>query len=274
MTPGRLQHALIPTLALTILLALPAHAGEWEAVTRGVSYQRFTGQGRDIHVARIDLATETISVVASNPDDRGLYVSEYAKKRNAIVAINGDYFDKQFQPIGLSIGSCGPWAGTPSSNVRRQGLAGFGDETVTIRRYTDDRPIPYWVSSAVSGWPLLVSHCRAFSAKELPGSDHFTRAPHPRTAVGASRTGRFVYFVVADGRREGVPGPTLEELGRFMRDELGVCSALNLDGGGSSAMWVRDRIVNVPSDVPERKVGNHLAVVAREAEGCPESGKS
>ncbi|MDQ1346029.1 MAG: Phosphodiester glycosidase, partial [Pseudomonadota bacterium] len=32
------------------------------------------------------------------------------------------------------------------------------------------------------------------------------------------------------------------------------------DGGGSSAMWVRDRIVNQPSDLIERPVANHLAV--------------
>jgi exopolysaccharide biosynthesis protein len=258
-------------LSLIVLLfcAAPLFAGDWERISRGVEYRRYTGQGRDIHVARIDLAEGTISVIASDPEERGLVVSDFARKRNAIIAINGDYFDKEFQPIGLSIGTCGgTWPGTPSSKVRRQGLVGFGSETVTVRRFTDDRPIPYWVTAGVSGWPVLVERCRVIGAKELPGSDHFTRAPHPRTAVGASRTGRFVYFVVADGRREGIPGPTLEETGRFMREELGTCSVLNLDGGGSSAMWVRDRIVNVPSDGPERKVGNHLAVVARGAEQC------
>jgi exopolysaccharide biosynthesis protein len=68
------------------------------------------------------------------------------------------------------------------------------------------------------------------------------------------------FLVVADGRREGVPGLTLPELARLM-DDLGACTAVNLDGGGSSAMWVRDRIVNQPSDLIERPVANHLAVV-------------
>ena len=43
----------------------------------------------------------------------------------------------------------------------------------------------------------------------------------------------------------------------------------NLDGGGSSALWLEDAIVNQPSDGTERKVGNHLAVVAsHDYKGC------
>ena len=54
---------------------------------------------------------------------------------------------------------------------------------------------------------------------------------------------------------------TLARLARFMADELGACSAMNLDGGGSSAMWVDGAIVNHPADKVEREVGVHLAVV-------------
>jgi exopolysaccharide biosynthesis protein len=71
-----------------------------------------------------------------------------------------------------------------------------------------------------------------------------------------------------------VPGMTLPELAAFM-DELGACVAMNLDGGGSSAMWVDPdgdadgAIVNRFSDGVERKVGNHLAVVASgDYKGC------
>ena len=80
-----------------------------------------------------------------------------------------------------------------------------------------------------------------------------------------------LYFVVADGRRKGVPGMTLPELAEFLVKEVGACAAMNLDGGGSSAMWIEDRIVNQPSDGTERKVGNHVAVIAAgEYNGCRE----
>jgi len=94
----------------------------------------------------------------------------------------------------------------------------------------------------------------------LPGSAHFTLAPHPRTAIGLSKDRRQLLLVVADGRREGVPGLTLSDLAALMV-EVGTCTAVNLDGGGSSALWLRDRIVNQPSDGVERKVANHLGVV-------------
>ena len=114
---------------------------------------------------------------------------------------------------------------------------------------------------------MLVEDCEV--VRDLPGSDFFTRAPHPRTAIAVSKDGRMLYFVVADGRRENVPGMTLPELAEFLVREVDACAAMNLDGGGSSAMWVGDAIVNQPSDGTERKVGNHLAVVgAADYSGC------
>ena len=76
-----------------------------------------------------------------------------------------------------------------------------------------------------------------------------------------ARDRRTLYLVVTDGRRPGVPGLTLAELGSFMRRELKACSALNLDGGGSSAIVVEGKVMNVPSDGPERRVANHIGVV-------------
>jgi exopolysaccharide biosynthesis protein len=204
-----------------------------------------------------------VEVIASTAADRGLTVSGYARRHGATVAINGDYFDEQLDPVGFAMGDGVVWA--RSGEIQRnQEVIGVGDRRVEIfpRAEPLREPEP-WMSGAVSGWPMVVARCR--SKPRLPGSDHFTRAPHPRTAVGLSQDGRQLLLLVADGRREGVPGPTLSELAELML-ELGACTALNLDGGGSSALWVGDRIVNEPSDGFERAVGNHLAVVV--APGC------
>lgn len=243
---------------LLFVLVLACRAGaQWTPVADGVDYQHIRRGELDAYVTRIDLREEAIKVVATNADDRGLTVSDFARKRDAIVAINADYFDEKLQPIGVSAGACGPWwKGTDVG--RKQGLVAFGRGRAGIQANT--MKTRRWMKAAVSGWPMLVSGCKVIET--LPGSDHFTRAPHPRTAVGLSSDGRTAYFVVTDGRREGIPGLTLPELAKFMHEELGACEAMNLDGGGSSAMWVRDAIVNVPSDGKERVVGNHLAVVA------------
>jgi len=83
---------------------------------------------------------------------------------------------------------------------------------------------------------------------------------HPRTAVGFSADTSNVYFVVVDGRQARSAGMMLSELGDFMV-EIGVDHAINLDGGGSTAMVIQNDVVNNPSDGGlQRSVANALYV--------------
>jgi exopolysaccharide biosynthesis protein len=247
-------------LSLVLLLcAAAAFAGDWTAIVPGLDYQEFVEGNIDVYVARVDLSNQDLMVIATPESEKGLKVSDFAKKNNALVAINGDYFDDKFNPIGLTIGPCGQWDG--SKDTRREGVVAIGGHRAEVRPQSEVMDPPEdWIETALSGWPLLVRNCTPLAAS-LPGSPGFTRSPHPRTAVGISKDSRTLYLVVADGRRANVPGMTLAELAAFMNHRLDACWALNLDGGGSSAMWVGDHIVNRPSDGVERPVGDHLAVV-------------
>jgi exopolysaccharide biosynthesis protein len=250
-------------LLLPLLLTTTLHA-QWRPLAPGVDYRRVTRNGIDAHITRIDLRHPNTIVIASDKRHRGLTVSAFAKETKAIAAINGDYFDPQLNPIGKSGGACGMW-GQGTNVARRQGLVTVGRGRAEIQRNT--QKTRRWMRGAVSGWPMLVEGCRVL--RDLPGSDFFTRAPHPRTAVATSKDGRTLYFVVADGRREGVPGMTLPQFADFLVREVGACAAMNLDGGGSSAIWAGGALLNRPSDGAERKVGNHLAVVgAADYSGC------
>lgn len=87
-----------------------------------------------------------------------------------------------------------------------------------------------------------------------------------RTAVGISQDGKTVYIVSAEGRTNRSPGLSLNELSQFMLD-LGAYKAMNLDGGGSTAMAVRNlgdlkrtRVTNPEKNSGERKVVNGLGV--------------
>lgn len=255
-------------LCAALWFVATAAFAEWNALAPGVEYQRFNKEAIDVHVTRVDLTNPEVVVVATRESERGLTVSDYAKRTKALVAINADYFDKQMKPVGLALGPCGVWEGT--RDTEREGVVAIGEGRGAIYPPKEVLAEPEeWMNAAVSGWPMLVKNCTALTSTELPGSDGFTRSPHPRTAVGVSEDGTTLYMVVADGRREGVPGLTLAKLARFMKDELGACSAINLDGGGSSAMWVSDAIVNKPSDKSERRVADHLAVVlASDYTGC------
>ena len=243
---------------LLLLFCASAGAAGWERVTAGVAYRHLERDGLDAHVVRIDLHVRTLEVVATTAAERGLTVSEFARGRGAVVAINGDYFDTSLNPFGLAMGDGVVWW-QAAAGVRRQEVLGVGPGRARIfPRAEPLRDPKRWMTGAVSGWPTVVEDCAPVAG--LPGSGHFTLAPHPRTAVGLSKDRRTLLLLVADGRRQGVPGLTLPELAELMV-EAGACTALNLDGGGSSALWLRDRIVNQPSDGFERKVANHLGVI-------------
>jgi hypothetical protein len=126
------------------------------------------------------------------------------------------------------------------------------------------------LADMVSGGPRLLaagrlrvrSSAEGFNPLSAPwfhGS--FVASRHPRTMAGVRRDGSLL-LVTVDGRRPGwSAGVTLREGARVMRS-LGARDALNLDGGGSTAMAVRGRTANLPSDPGgERPVSDALLVL-------------
>jgi hypothetical protein len=120
---------------------------------------------------------------------------------------------------------------------------------------------PGWdeYSSALGGGPRLVQDGIAEVSREGFRPD-VMQGLGPRTAIGLDSEGRYI-IVVADGRKPNYStGLTLLELAYTMR-KLGAVNAVNLDGGGSTAMTLRGKLVNRPSDGSERSVSNALLVM-------------
>lgn len=120
------------------------------------------------------------------------------------------------------------------------------------------------VQHAVGGGPVLVQKGRVHV---LTASQRFQgdilRGRAPRTAVGITKDGGYM-LVCIDGRRPGYSvGATLAELASTMK-ELGAVEALNLDGGGSTTLWLRGHVVNHPADGVERPVSNALLVLPKD----------
>ncbi len=91
---------------------------------------------------------------------------------------------------------------------------------------------------------------------------NFVEARHPRTMVGVDRSG-YVWLAVVDGRQAASVGMSFSEL-QVLADRLELTDALNLDGGGSSTMVVRDQVVNHPSDsTGPRAVSDAIGVTLR-----------
>lgn len=112
------------------------------------------------------------------------------------------------------------------------------------------------VFETIGGNPTLVRDGEIFIGKGT--SPFFQR--HPRTGVGITGDGR-VLFVTVDGRRPRYSvGMTPFRFAKLFRS-LGATYALNLDGGGSTTMIVRDKVVNRPSDGDERLVSSALLLL-------------
>ncbi len=138
-------------------------------------------------------------------------------------------------------------------------------DTVTVQRGIT----PFWPRETVGGRGVLLIDSVVGGDVDREGNTGF-QGLNPRTAAGIARVGNSqrLLLAVIDGRQPGYSvGMTLRQTAELLRS-LGAQRAINLDGGGSSAMIVRDnttgalRVRNKPSDpTGERPVGNALAVL-------------
>ncbi len=126
---------------------------------------------------------------------------------------------------------------------------------------------PREAKQAIAGHDTLVHGGKNVApVSQRPG---FIKGPHPRTAVGIKNHGNTLILVVVDGRKKGVAtGMSLAELADVLVGQ-GAEEAVNLDGGGSSVLAIRDPktqqmvILNHPSDGRERPVANSLGITIR-----------
>jgi MYXO-CTERM domain-containing protein len=243
--------------------ALPAVAGAadtWTTPHPGMRMLTRTQSGPNwrIWALEIDLCASGVSVRATKSNERQRTVSSFAGLLGAQAAVNGDFFSyATYATSGLSVGAGEPWPDTADANG--YGYVVFGNDRAELE-------LPGTQLAAADGWmQQLVSGRRRLVDQGVPMSpdgSELCELRHPRTAAGLSKDGRTLYLAVVDGRTTISVGMTCPELGTLMA-ELGAWSAINLDGGGSTTMWVSGQgVVNSPSDGSQRVVANHLGILA------------
>jgi exopolysaccharide biosynthesis protein len=228
-----------------------------------------------------DPAVTTRVVMSDDETDNRETVSSFARDLGACVALNGGYFNMGETPArhgGLLVAN-GILLEPATSVVTRDSLSyqavraaiGFIDDRVEITWVTTAerviyswaappahrpghpaRPIDYrdateWtVRDAVSAGPCLLRNGRLHvTADEEVFFGSSIPDVHPRSAAGRTIDGRLILMVV-DGRQASSRGVYLEELAVLLRD-IGAVDALNLDGGGSSALVVDGTLLNRPA---------------------------
>lgn len=118
-------------------------------------------------------------------------------------------------------------------------------------------------TSIVGGGPQLIKDGRVeitnAAEKILPA---FVSDLHPRTAIAKLKSGE-VLLVTVDGRQTASIGMSLTMLADLLT-EFGAVEAINLDGGGSTTMVIRNKLVNKPSDTTgERPISDAILIYPR-----------
>lgn len=207
-------------------------------------------------------------------------VASFATRHSALAAINGSYFNMRtgapvcyLRIAGRELGENTP---APHDSIHRKYY-----QYATIRLLHSCRPrfvVPDSLrtfertmpdSNIMTAGPMLIR-----KGMDIPQrlDRSFVYARHPRTAIGLKPDGTVV-MLVADGRHRGeAEGLSLPELTRILH-WIGCCDAVNLDGGGSSTMYIKQRgtggIVNHPTDNGrfdtggQRPVANAILVTRR-----------
>jgi hypothetical protein len=207
-------------------------------------------------------------------------VESIAKRRGALAAVNAGFFslangtpDALLKTAGTLVGKTNRARGAVGIVDRRGGprllfdrvTTDDGRGTTSYRTSLGSSPKD-WARAghAVSGAGLLLLEGRELNEwADEKISAGFDTARHPRTLIGVGAD-EAIWLVTVDGRQPALSlGMTFAELKALAR-RLGLRSALNLDGGGSTTMVVRGYIVNHPSDeTGPRKVGDALVVFPR-----------
>ena len=131
---------------------------------------------------------------------------------------------------------------------------------------TETETADFWKQAAniIGGGPQLIKNGRVeitnAAEKILPS---FVSDFHPRTAIARLKSGQ-ILLVAVDGRQPGESaGMSLTMLADLLI-EFGAVEAINLDGGGSTTMVIRNKLVNKPSDATgERPVSDAILVFPR-----------
>jgi exopolysaccharide biosynthesis protein len=210
-----------------------------------ITYTQYTTNGTTIHVADVQLSSAEYLKTAFAEDTYGKNVteatSEIAEAHDAILAINGDYYGVQEKGYVIRNGIVYRDKAGASDVlcIYADGSMKIVDpSTVTAQELADQG-----VWQAFSFGPGLVENGEI--SVSLDSEVGRAKASNPRTAIGVIDDLHYV-FVVSDGRTDDSEGLSLYELASFM-DQLGVQTAYNLDGGGSSTMVFRNQIINNPT---------------------------
>ena len=180
--------------------------------------------------------------------------SDIAESAGAIFAVNGDYYGAQQKGYVIRNGVL-----YRDTSAGREDLVIYEDGSfgiITEGQISAEQLIKDGAQQVLSFGPALIENGQiSVGVRSEVGK---ALASNPRTAIGIIDEAHYL-FVVADGRTSESEGLSLYQLAQVMQ-QLGVKTAYNLDGGGSSTMYFNGRVINNPTTngrtISERRVSD------------------
>ena len=235
---------------------------------------------------------QSIYIMEFNPDFFQIELIQTGKKQtvgdfikpydNVIGAINGGFFTKipiskdsiianDFLKINGEIHSPIPSPGWGT------GAVGFDENSrpiYTLWNKELEKDTTGWSSAypnVIAAGPMIILNGKNLIGwSDINKSELTEEQKHdtyaPRTAIGSKTNGNIILLVI-DGRRRNFYGISFEEMAIIGR-WLNLQNLLNLDGGGSSTIYYKQKKLNSPSDGCgiihiERKVANALLIIPK-----------
>ena len=216
----------------------------------------------------VEIARSAKLRLAVAHDNNMRRTSDMAKEHNAVVAINGTYYNMRegnstcFYKIDKEVIDS---TAASEAAMRVNGALLLKKGKIQILDWSLDIEREYEGNkgTVLAAGPIMLEDGSKADWSEC--SKSFLNTKHPRSAIYTTRDGKTVLLTV-DGRSSGnAAGVTIPELMHLIR-VLGGYDALNLDGGGSTTLWIEGAegsgVVNYPCDNKkfdhegERRVSN------------------
>jgi exopolysaccharide biosynthesis protein len=276
----------LPLLVLSLVLAVPAHS-EVSSTNQPFSGIAEFSETRAqpptrLFVAEVDLSNPKVRlrVAPGGPDPDGpgqwqttlMQPTRIAAREKMVLVVNGDFF--RARGVKDAEGTNSAFRASQWSSVRgpavTEGKAwstGASNQPCLVVRKDGQAAIKMMLHASADDWEVVAGNTMLVENGVIV--PHQNKVRHPRTALGLDAKGTKLILLVVDGRKPGVAiGMSYDELAADLI-RLGCRQALNLDGGGSSVMALRNaegsdyRILNEPTDGRERAVANALGVIVQ-----------
>jgi exopolysaccharide biosynthesis protein len=276
-------------IAFVLLLLLPGLSllaqddsvtfttAQWKVqqIAKGITLKQYHFTNKTLfksnqHISILDVTLKRKNSIALGYEHKLLKpTSEFGKTAHAIAAINGTFFDVKnggsvdYLKVSDSVISTNRlWANNTRARHQQAALViRKGKLRIVKWDGSEDWETKLDAKDIMLSGPLLLYQQQV----EPLDTGAFNHVRHPRSAIAVLGK-KHVLLITVDGRHENAAGMSLAELTRIIQ-WLKAKDGLNLDGGGSTTLWIQHQgVVNYPSDNKkwdhegERKVANVVLI--------------